>query len=354
MKNIQLKAQHIFIDGEIVFYSGFVEYMRYWLQEQNGADIEIRINSEGGDPFTAFSIYNLLKDYSGKVTVYIEMACLSAATLIACAGDEVIINEISFFMIHEAMVYPDWMREDDFEAAKAYLTQTNDNMVKVYMAKTGANEDQVRAWMKKTTWFTPQEAVDAGFVDRIEAFENQLEAQPFVLAAKYKNVPNELKAQGSKPPTKSQSVMNEHLKKLLARWGWSSDKSETDVVLDLDALKAKADRTETLESDIIAQKAEIDRLKGELQAMKAPVVPTAEQTAAVDAILTKAAAEFKIKNGDQDALKAQFATNPEGLEKVVALMPTGAHKPSGVQKPAGRASHSNYNINPAVAKAFQN
>ena len=68
-------------------------------------DITVWINSPGGDVFAAAQIFNMLKSYSGKVTVKVDSLAASAASVIAMAGDEVLMSPVAMMMIHN--VRPD-------------------------------------------------------------------------------------------------------------------------------------------------------------------------------------------------------------------------------------------------------
>jgi len=68
----------------------------------NGEDIEIRVNSGGGDVFDGIAIYNFLKNYKGSVSVVVDGIAASIASIIALAGDSLTMNEGAFFMILES------------------------------------------------------------------------------------------------------------------------------------------------------------------------------------------------------------------------------------------------------------
>ncbi|BEN40789.1 hypothetical protein SMKC049_25810 [Serratia marcescens] len=74
------------------------------LRSMNGADVTVNINSPGGDMFEGLAIYNLLREYQGKVTVKVLGLAASAASIIAMAGDEIQIGRGAFLMIHNCWV----------------------------------------------------------------------------------------------------------------------------------------------------------------------------------------------------------------------------------------------------------
>ncbi|MCA2026147.1 ATP-dependent Clp protease proteolytic subunit [Enterobacter sp. K16B] len=81
------------------------------LRAMNGADVTVNINSPGGDMFEGLAIYNLLREYEGRVTVKVLGIAASAASVIAMAGDEIQIGRGAFLMIHNCWVYA--MGNDD-------------------------------------------------------------------------------------------------------------------------------------------------------------------------------------------------------------------------------------------------
>lgn len=129
-------------------------------------DIIVRINSPGGSAFAGAQIYNMLKEYPGKVTVHVDALAASAASLIAMAGDEVLFSPVGTMMIHdpETVAYGD---EDAMEAGKNLLVEVKEAALNAYEAKTGRSRDELAAMMKRQTWMSAHKAVDLGFADGI-------------------------------------------------------------------------------------------------------------------------------------------------------------------------------------------
>ena len=135
-----------------------------------GKDLAVHINSPGGDVFAAQAIYTQLKAYTGKVTMHIDGMCASAATIIACAGDTVIMPSNTIYMIHNpksAMLgYFDAPQLDKISESLGAVKQT---IVNVYMARVHGvlTETQIKHKMDSETWMTADEAKSYGFVDEI-------------------------------------------------------------------------------------------------------------------------------------------------------------------------------------------
>lgn len=154
--------------------------------------IHLRINSPGGDVFDARAISTALKNHKAHVVAHIDGQACSAATYIALAADDVVMADGGFFMIHNAWTMAMGNAADLNETA-ALLDKVDATIVADYQRKTGKPAEQIAQWMADTTWFTAQEALDAGFVDRIE--EGQKAAKNQWNLDAYGNAPAALKNQ---------------------------------------------------------------------------------------------------------------------------------------------------------------
>ena len=128
--------------------------------------LNVRINSPGGSVFEGRAIMAALREFKGKTVAHVDSLCASAATSVALACDEVVMSDGAFFMIHNAhgFAYGD----------KTELRHSADTMEKIegaivndYVNKTGKTEEEIRALMDAETWYTANEAKDAGFVDSV-------------------------------------------------------------------------------------------------------------------------------------------------------------------------------------------
>ena len=134
-----------------------------------GKPLTLRINSPGGDVFAAQAIYNKIRDYPGAVTVKIDGLSASAATIITCAGDTVIMPENALYMIHNPLTIAMGNAEDMRKTADT-LDTVRETIVNVYLKRTGGKveADDIKSMMDAETWLTAQEALDYGFVDSID------------------------------------------------------------------------------------------------------------------------------------------------------------------------------------------
>lgn len=130
------------------------------------SEISVRINSPGGSVWSAQAIYSLLKGHSAKVTVHVDGIAASAASLIAMAGDEIIMPENTMMMIHSPMIYGSGNSSDLRDLADR-LDKSQQSMIAVY-SRSGQPEDKIKEMLEAETWLTAAEAVDLGFADRTE------------------------------------------------------------------------------------------------------------------------------------------------------------------------------------------
>ncbi|PZU13809.1 MAG: peptidase S14 [Sphingobium sp.] len=129
-------------------------------------NIALRINSPGGDVFEARAMMAQLVAHPATITAKIDGLAASAASFLALAADTVEIAEGGFFMIHKGWT---WMmgNADDFRDASNLLDKVDGSIVDTYASKSSKSADEIVAWMTDETWFSAQEAVEAGFCDQI-------------------------------------------------------------------------------------------------------------------------------------------------------------------------------------------
>lgn len=143
-----------------------------------GKDILLRINSPGGDIFAAQAICNVLKAYKGKVTAHIDGICASAATVVACGADTVIMPRNALYMIHNPMaVIFDQLDAKALTKMAATMEKVKETIVNVYAAKAGdkSNVEEIKTLMDEETWMSADDALEKGFIDEIDDFTVQTE-----------------------------------------------------------------------------------------------------------------------------------------------------------------------------------
>ena len=156
-------------------------------------DIEVRINSAGGSVFDGMAIYNTLRGRKGKVRVHVDGLAASIASVIAMAGDEIVMEPGSMMMIHNPWNVTIGDAEDHRESAEL-LDKVRDSIAVAYEQKTGLARKELVDLMDAETWFTAEEAVGFGFASSIG--EEQIAAMAMSrhdLSA-FINVPGTLRA----------------------------------------------------------------------------------------------------------------------------------------------------------------
>jgi ATP-dependent protease ClpP protease subunit len=128
--------------------------------------IEVHINSPGGFAFDGVTIYNALRDHEAQVAVTVDGMAASAASIIAMAADELVMNRGSEVMIHDASALC-YGNADDMEETRELLDRLSSDIASIYADRAGGTTAEWRNAMRGETWYSAQEAVDAGLADRI-------------------------------------------------------------------------------------------------------------------------------------------------------------------------------------------
>lgn len=168
-------------NSEILLYGPIAGESSWWrdevtpknfaadLESLGGRDVTVRINSGGGDVFAAHAIHNQLVAYKGKVTVVIDGLAASAATIIAVAGDRIIMPSNALFMIHNpAIGLSDYYGADELLKAAEALNTIKGSIVAAYRKRCKASAEELAAMMDAETWMGAAECLEKGFVDEIQ------------------------------------------------------------------------------------------------------------------------------------------------------------------------------------------
>ena len=175
--------------AEILLY----EDIGYWgvkaadiveqLNDAEGQDVILRVNSPGGDVHEGLAIMNALRAHTGTVTAIVEGLAASAASFIVCGGsDTAIMRPHAEMMIHDAWTWPDG-NADELRKAAAELDRISDNLASIYATKAGGEPASWRELMKAETWYSAEEALAVGLVDQVVDARDQ-ELQPQLVSAR--------------------------------------------------------------------------------------------------------------------------------------------------------------------------
>jgi ATP-dependent Clp protease protease subunit len=165
--------------GELMIYGPISSYS-WWGDEvtplQFKADLDalgditelnIYINSDGGDVFAGQAIYSMIKRHNAKVTVHVDGLAASIASIIAMAGDVVHMPLNAMLMIHNPMTIA-WGNANEFRKIADTLDKIRESSIAVYQEKTGLDEKKIIEMMDAETWFTAEDALKLGFADVID------------------------------------------------------------------------------------------------------------------------------------------------------------------------------------------
>jgi ATP-dependent Clp protease protease subunit len=146
-------------------------------QQLDALDVEtihLRLNSPGGDVFDGVAMYNALLQHKAQVVTHVDGLAASIASVIALAGDEIEIAETAFFMIHNAWTLAIG-NANDLRTTAGLLDKIDGMITATYVKQADADEGQIEQWMAQETWFTADEALEAGFASRIAGQDDEEE-----------------------------------------------------------------------------------------------------------------------------------------------------------------------------------
>jgi len=203
-KSEDSEKANILIDGEISAWWGVgLRDMAKDIANSGASEIMMQINSGGGSVFEGMAISAFIKSNPINISTSILGLCASIATPIALSGKTTSIAKGSLFMIHNASGGT-WGEAKDHKGTAELLETIDNQLVQIYADTIEANgklindsreetEAQVREWQNNETWFTAEEAVEHGFIQKLTEgveFVNKAQAQEIVNScSKYKNVP---------------------------------------------------------------------------------------------------------------------------------------------------------------------
>ncbi|HUW34103.1 MAG TPA: head maturation protease, ClpP-related, partial [Planctomycetota bacterium] len=289
--------------------------------------IRLLLNSPGGDVTEGMAVYNLLGGVREKLTVEVLGVAASIASVIALAGKELIMGEGAYLMIHEPWSFA---IGDSTEMRKVadVLDKMRGEIVKIYARNSNLTDEELLAAMAEETWYTAEEAVEAGFADSV------LEHQAAAAAAfdwrqfKYQHIPPQIAAMATKtPPTTSNSALKGPENILSGGESMPNENAN-----ELDRLKAELAEKEGQIASLQAQNAQ---LKGQNELLLSENQEKAKELDALKrermleaktACIEKALADGRITPKNRTRWEEAFDANPEATrvlleaqEPVVAL-----------------------------------
>ena len=171
--------------------------------------INLHINSPGGSVFEGIAIYNMLKQNSARINVYIDGLAASIASVIAMSGDAIFMPSNSMMMVHNPWVMAIGNASELRKQADD-LDQITKSSVQTYLAKAGDKLDEktLTQLMDDETWLTAQEAVDYGLADEVLEPNKAVASINKQFVSRYRHVPEQLIKQAEHDDNKLNSEQN--------------------------------------------------------------------------------------------------------------------------------------------------
>lgn len=202
--------------------------------------ISLFIHSPGGDVFDGIAIYNLLKKHPANLTVHIDGLAASMASVIAMAGDKVVMPENAMLMIHKPWGISGGNAKEMRDYADL-LDKVEAVLIPAYASKTGKSADELAQMLEGETWLNGRECVEQGFADELEPAVNVMARLESKRIEEFEAMPNALKnmitgPQGSvtTPAAPEQQRIN-GIKDLFAMFGGRHQELQSTCVEDAPA-----------------------------------------------------------------------------------------------------------------------
>ena len=128
--------------------------------------VNVEINSPGGDAFAGLAIYNALKSSGKEIVVKVMGVAASAASLIAMAGDKIIMPKNTFMMVHNPWSFA-MGNADELRDTADTLDKIGASLQATYVSRTGQSEDKIKELLSKDTWLTADESLELGFATEV-------------------------------------------------------------------------------------------------------------------------------------------------------------------------------------------
>lgn len=315
-------------------------------------ELHVHIHSPGGDAWDGIAIFNALRNHKAKVKTYVDGIAASAASVIALAGEEIVMGPGTQMMIHDASTYTygnaDQLRED-----ADWIDKQSENLAGIYATIAGGEAASWRELMKAETWYHAQEAVDAGLATSVssttepetaedvtpdEAFEDLDELfDLFQAAGIYQRAgrlaeaisptPPTASADGSTPEGKETAVAfsDEQITALRNKLGVTEDADEATMLAALDEILAEQAAGDTSpavpDGMALIDASVLEELRnGAQQGVEAR---REQQEAQRDAVIDAAIKAGKTTPARRDHWVTAWKADPEGTRQLLDSLEAG-------------------------------
>jgi ATP-dependent protease ClpP protease subunit len=165
-RNLASEEPELFLYDEIGGWGTLAEDFIAELKAITAPKLRVRVSSPGGSVFEGVALANALRSHPADVTIQVDGIAASIASVIAMAGDRVVMQPQAMLMVHDASGLCMGNAHDMADMA-ALLDKISDNIADAYSEKAGGTRDEWRQVMKAETWYTAEEAVEAGLADEM-------------------------------------------------------------------------------------------------------------------------------------------------------------------------------------------
>lgn len=212
------KSADVFIYGEIVSYQWdesdtTATSLKKELDNLGDvADINLYINSPGGSVFEGVAIHNMLKRHKAAVTVHVDALAASIASVIAMAGDTIVMPKNSMLMIHNPWTFA-MGNAAELRKVADDLDRIGGSAFQTYIQKAGdkLSETKLQEMLDAETWLSADEAYEFGLCDLVEEANQMAASVSEEMFAKYKNVPKQIIEQPDKQITAGEMAQRQRI-----------------------------------------------------------------------------------------------------------------------------------------------
>jgi len=161
--------------GEIAVYDdiGFfgitaLDFLREVRELGDVSRINLRIDSAGGEVGAALAMFNILRRHPARIHVTVDAVAASAATLIAMAGDQIVMPENAMMLLHNPMAgLLGYFSAEQLRDEAEQTDRWRDMMIATYGAKAPLSPEEIGTILEASTWLTAVEAIEQGFADEV-------------------------------------------------------------------------------------------------------------------------------------------------------------------------------------------
>lgn len=206
--------------------------------------ISLNIHSPGGDVFDGIAIYNLLNKHPAKITVHIDGLAASMASVIAMAGDRIVMPENALMMIHKPWGISGGNANDMRDYAEL-LDKVENVLIPAYARKTGKSAEALAAMLEEETWMDGRECVAQGFADEVLPAVSAMARIESKRIEDFEHMPTELKGMITSPKGSTSTTTPEHsringIKDIFTVFGGKYDSLKMQCLEDADCTPEKA------------------------------------------------------------------------------------------------------------------